>query len=114
MDETSELSIELFIGIGLLTAFLSRQIATRKGLSRRGWAATCFLFPLALIVVACAKPQQRTGDTQAFHNPCASLAAYDSEIKAAVEPSHMAYADVHCRSKSYCRQAVRSIVSRSE
>lgn len=80
----------------------------------RHWAATCFVFALALIVVAFAKSQQRTGDTQAFHDPCASLAAYDPEIKAAVERFHMAYADVHCRAKSYCRQAVCSIVSRSE
>lgn len=108
MDETSGLSIWPFIGVGLLAAFLGWQIARRKGLSRRGWAATCFVFPPALIVLAFARSQQRPGETQAFRNRWASLAAYDPEIKAAVErlsvlgPAaveqfRMAYADVQTR-----------------
>ena len=108
MDETSGISIWPFFGVGLLAAFLGWQIAKRKGLSRRGWAATCFVFPPALIAVAFAKSQQRIGHTQAFRNRWASLAAYDPEIKAAVErlgvlgpvaveQFRMAYADVQTR-----------------
>lgn len=108
MDETSGLSIWPFIGVGLIAAFLGWQIARRKGLSRKGWAAASFVFPPALIVLAFAKSQQRPGETQVFRNRWASLAAYDPEIKAAVErlgvlgPSaveqfRMAYADVQTR-----------------
>jgi hypothetical protein len=108
MDQTSGVSIWPFIGVALLAGFLGWQIAKRKGLNKRGWAAACAFFPLAVIGVAFSKSQQRPGETQAFRNRWASLAAYDPEIKAAVErlgvlgPSaveqfRMAYADVQTR-----------------
>jgi hypothetical protein len=108
MDESSGASIWPFIGVAMLAGFLGWQIAKRKGLNRRGWAAACFFFPPAVIGAAFAKSQQRPGETQAFRNRWASLAAYDPEIKAAVErlgvlgPAaveqfRMAYADVQSR-----------------
>lgn len=108
MDETSGASIWPFIGVAMLAGFLGWQIAKRKGLNKRGWAAACFFFPPAVIGVASSKSQQLPGETQAFRNRWASLAAYDPEIKAAVErlgvlgPSaveqfRMAYADVQTR-----------------
>ena len=108
MDETSGVSIWPFIGVAMLAGFLGWQIAKRKGLNKRGWAAACVLFPPAAIGIALSKSQQRPGETRAFRNRWASLAAYDPEIKAAVErlgvlgPSaveqfRMAYADVQTR-----------------
>lgn len=108
MDETSGVSVWTLIGIAIFAGFLGWQIAKRKGLDKRGWAAACFFFPPAVIGVTIAKSQQRPGETQAFRNRWASLAAYDPEIKAAVErlgvlgPSavehfRMAYADVQSR-----------------
>ncbi|MGE7157150.1 hypothetical protein ACQKJ1_25860 [Methylorubrum rhodesianum] len=108
MDETSGASIWPFIGVAMLAGFLGWQIAKRKGLNKRGWAAACFFFPPAVIGVAFSKSQQRPGDSPAFRKRWASLAAYDPEIKAAVErlgvlgPAaveqfRMAYADVQTR-----------------
>ena len=108
MDETGGVSFWTLIGIAMLAGFLGWQIAKRKGLDKSGWAAACFFFPPAVIGVTIAKSQQRPGETQAFRNRWASLAAYDPEIKAAVErlsvlgPSaveqfRMAYADVQTR-----------------
>lgn len=107
MDETGGVSFWTLIGIAMLAGFLGWQIAKRKGLDKSGWAA-CFFFPPAVIGVTIAKSQQRPGETQAFRNRWASLAAYDPEIKAAVErlsvlgPAaveqfRMAYADVQTR-----------------
>ncbi|ACS41716.1 hypothetical protein [Methylorubrum extorquens] len=108
MDETSGVSVWTLIGIAIFAGFLGWQIAKRKGLDKRGWAAACFFFPPAVIGVTIAKSQQRPGETQAFRNRWASLAAYDPEIKAAVdrlgvlgpaavEQFRMAYADVQSR-----------------
>ena len=85
MDETNGLSIWPILGIAMVAAIGAWNLAKRKGLNKGLWAATCFFFAPALIPLAFAKSQQRPGETQAFRNRWDSLAAYDPEIKAAVE-----------------------------
>ncbi|WP_246687904.1 MULTISPECIES: hypothetical protein [unclassified Methylobacterium] len=85
MDETDGLSLWPILGIAVVAGVAAWDLAKRKGLNKRSWAATCFFFAPALIALAFAKSQQRPGDTEAFRNRWASLAAYDPEIKAAVE-----------------------------
>ena len=108
MNETDGLSLWPILGIAVVAAVAAWDLAKRKGLNKRRWAATCFFFAPALIGLALAKSQQRPGDTQAFRNRWTSLAAYDPEIKAAVdrlgalgpaavERFRMAYGDVQTK-----------------
>ncbi|TXM96835.1 hypothetical protein FV242_32945 [Methylobacterium sp. WL64] len=108
MNETDGLSLWPILGIAVVAAVAAWDLAKRKGLNKRRWAATCFFFAPALIGLAMAKSQQRPGDTQAFRNRWTSLAAYDPEIKAAVdrlgalgpaavERFRMAYGDVQTK-----------------
>ncbi len=108
MNESTDSPFAWIILIGVVAAFAAWDLAKRKGLNKRSWAATCFFFAPALIALAFAKSQQRPGETEAFRNRWTSLAAYDPEIKAAVErlsalgaaavdQFRMAYADVQTK-----------------
>lgn len=108
MNESTDSPLVWIILIGVVAAFAAWDLAKRKGLNKRSWAATCFFFAPALIALAFTKSQQRPGETEAFRTRWTSLAAYDPEIKAAVErisalgPAavdqfRMAYADVQTK-----------------
>ncbi|GJD96239.1 hypothetical protein [Methylobacterium iners] len=85
MDETGDGVIVMILALWVVAAVAGWDLAKRKGLNKRRWAATCLFFPPALIGLALTKSQQRPGETEAFRNRWTSLAAYDPEIKAAVE-----------------------------
>ena len=68
MDETDGLSLWPILGIAVVAAVAGWDLAKRKGLNQRRWAATCFFFAPALIGLAFSKSQQRPGDTEAFRN----------------------------------------------
>lgn len=84
-DTTASFPLALMLGIAACAGVYGWQLSRRKGLPVRRWAATCFLFPPALIALAYTKAQLRAGETAEFRNRWASLAAYDPEIKAAIE-----------------------------
>jgi len=75
----------LLTPLGLLASFVARNLALQRGLNERRWAFVCLVFFPALIALAFAKPRIRAGDTAAFRDRWTSLAAYDPDIKAAVE-----------------------------
>ena len=98
----------LFLPLGVLASVAAWNLARHKGLNERRWAVVCFLFFPALLVLAFTKGQHRIGDTPAFRERWVTLAAYDPEIRAAVErlsalgPAAVeqfrrAYADVQAR-----------------
>ena len=107
-DATGSFPVALMLGIATCAGVYAWQLAARKGLNKRSWAATCFFFAPALLALAFAKPQHRAGNTAEFRNRWASLAAYDPSIKAAVERMaslgpgaveqfRLAYADVQTK-----------------
>ncbi|GJD50518.1 hypothetical protein OPKNFCMD_3261 [Methylobacterium crusticola] len=85
MNENSDSTLVWLVGLALFGAFLGWDIAKRKGLEKKKWAAICFFFFPAVLGLAFLKSQRRPGETEAFRNRWQSLAAYDPEIKAAVE-----------------------------
>jgi hypothetical protein len=108
MDGTTTSFSSLFLPLGVLASVAAWNLARHRGLNERRWAVVCFLVPPALILLAFAKPRRRTGDTDAFRERWAALAAYDPNIKpaierlatlgpAAVEHFRLAYADVQTK-----------------
>jgi hypothetical protein len=86
MDDTAGLTpFGLILALATGASFLAWHLAGRKVLDQRRWALTCFLFFPALIALAVARSRLQAGDTAAFQDRWAALAAYDPDVKAAVE-----------------------------
>lgn len=85
MDGTTTSFSSLFLPLGVLASVVAWNLARRRGLNERRWAIVCFLFFPALVALAFAKPRRRAGDTDAFRERWAALAAYDPDIKPAIE-----------------------------
>ncbi|WP_298957260.1 hypothetical protein [uncultured Methylobacterium sp.] len=77
--------IGLFIPLGVLASVVAWNLARYKGRNEYRWSVVCLLFFPALLALVLAKGRQPAGDSAAFRERWASLAAYDPDIKAAVE-----------------------------
>lgn len=75
----------LFLPLGVLASVAAWNLARHKGLDPYRWSVICLLFFPALLALVLAKRRQRVGDTPAFREQWETLAAYDPDIRAAVE-----------------------------
>jgi hypothetical protein len=84
-DGTAMSYTGLFLPLGVLAAVAAWSLARHKGRDPYRWSVVCFLFFPILLALVLAKGRQRTDDKPAFRERWATLAAYDPDIKAAVE-----------------------------
>lgn len=76
---------DVFLPLGVLASVAAWNLARHKGRDPYRWSVVCLLFFPALLALAMVKRRQRPGDTPAFRERWAMLAAYDPDIRAGVE-----------------------------